>query len=70
MPVMNGYEATKALVSMMKNNEIPEVPIIGCTAFNSKERIESCYEAGMKDVINKPLSKMKLERVFKSFFNL
>lgn len=32
MPIMDGLEATKILVSLMEKNEMVEIPIIGCTA--------------------------------------
>ena len=39
MPVMDGLEATKVLIEMMKNNIVPEIKIIGCSAFSGKNDI-------------------------------
>ena len=33
---MNGIEATTQLKEFMKTDDIPTIPIIGCTAFSSK----------------------------------
>ena len=39
MPIMDGIEATEVLKTMMENNEISNIPIIGLTAGNEdKER--------------------------------
>ena len=67
MPIMNGYEATTALTEMMQNGGIREVPIIGCTAFSAKDKLEECIRCGMKQVINKPLMKGKLEEIIKKY---
>jgi len=55
MPVMDGFEACKILREMMRNNEIPNVPIIACTANTSERDIERCFESGMVDYLSKPL---------------
>ena len=63
MPVMNGYEATKAIRDL--SNGKSQIPIIAMTANVMKEEVERCYEAGMNDFIGKPfdiedlLSKIK-----------
>ena len=63
MPVMDGYKATEKLCELMKT--IGEIPIIGCTAFTAKSRIDDCFRCGMKDVINKPVSREKISRILK-----
>lgn len=52
MPVMNGYEATKAIRNL--SNGKSQIPIIAMTANVMKEEIERCYETGMNDFIGKP----------------
>jgi signal transduction histidine kinase len=52
MPVMNGYDATKAIRNL--SNEKATIPIIAMTANVMKEEVERCYEAGMDDFIGKP----------------
>ncbi|MCR9289160.1 ATP-binding protein [Saprospiraceae bacterium] len=52
MPVMNGYEATKAIRNL--SNGKANIPIIAMTANVMKEEVERCYEVGMNDFIGKP----------------
>ena len=35
MPVMDGVESTRAIVSLIQTGKIGEVPVIGCTAFTA-----------------------------------
>ena len=59
MPVMDGFGATrrillkyKKLVELMKR----EIRIYGLTGYVGKEFRLQCLEAGMKDVLEKPLT--------------
>lgn len=45
----------------MENYIIPKSPIIGLTAFNSKNDIELCVNSGMNSVLTKPL---RIEELF------
>ena len=36
MPILNGIEATLKINEMIKEETIPEIPIVACTAFGSK----------------------------------
>lgn len=63
MPIMDGIETTKNIMEMIRKNLINEVPIIGCTAFVSRDEILECYEVGMKDVIFKPLNINLVENI-------
>ena len=47
MPIMNGVEATKKIASLIKQYNLPSIPIIGCSAFEAKDDIERCKNAGM-----------------------
>ncbi|MEZ7504549.1 PAS domain S-box protein [Flavobacterium sp. Arc2] len=58
MPLMNGYEATKAI---RKLNTGASVPIIAITAGTGLEVNEKCIEAGMNDYISKPIIKRVIE---------
>ena len=56
MPVMNGYEATKAIRSMEKeNSDDSHMPIIAMTANAFVEDAARCREAGMDAHVAKPL---------------
>ena len=46
MPIMDGYCATKKLVSLFKAKKLKRIPIIACTADASKDNIKKCEEMG------------------------
>ncbi|CAD8084300.1 unnamed protein product [Paramecium sonneborni] len=56
MPIMDGWTTTKVLMDMIRQEIIPDIPIIGLTAFNSTQDIEKCIEVGMREVFTKPLN--------------
>ena len=45
----------------MSNDQIPNIPIIGLTAFTSNEDVEKCKEAGMLNILHKPLDVSKFQ---------
>jgi signal transduction histidine kinase/ActR/RegA family two-component response regulator len=65
MPVMNGFEATKAIRNL--DSEKAHTPIIAMTANVLKEEVELCYQAGMNDFIGKPFDTKEL---LNKMFNL
>ena len=56
MPLMNGYEATKAIREIEKERGT-HVPIIALTAYAMKSDKDMCIEAGMDDYISKPFKR-------------
>ena len=54
MPGMDGVEATREIVKIIQGKK--EVKIVGCTAFCAKTEVFRMMDAGMKDVIFKPVS--------------
>jgi PAS domain S-box-containing protein len=62
MPIMNGYEATKAIRAMEIGRH---VPIIALTAGNVKGEKEKCLEAGMDDFVTKPFVEESIIHLFK-----
>lgn len=54
MPVMDGYETTKAI--RMMNAPLGNVPIIALTANATRNDIEQCLQAGMNDYLPKPFT--------------
>ena len=60
MPVMDGYEATRAI---RKDPEFVSLPIIAMTAHAMKGDEEKCREAGMDGYISKPVNQERLFQV-------
>ncbi|WP_372744807.1 PAS domain S-box protein [Lutibacter sp.] len=50
MPILNGYDATKAIREVLKSS----VPILALTANAIKGESEKCIAAGMNDYLSKP----------------
>nr|WP_315223750.1 response regulator [uncultured Flavobacterium sp.] len=58
MPIMNGYEATKAI---RKINIGKKIPVIAVTAGAEKDERNKCLNAGMNDYISKPIIRGTVE---------
>ncbi len=58
MPVMDGYEATRAIRS--SDSAVSQIPVIAMTANAFKEDIDKCLEVGMNAHIPKPFDIDKL----------
>ncbi|TPW26616.1 response regulator [Pararhizobium mangrovi] len=59
MPVMNGYEATRA-IRAREGESGARTPIVGVTAHALEGDRAECLEAGMDDYLSKPISPEKL----------
>ncbi len=64
MPVMNGYEATKAIRQMYPNNHIP---IIALSANAFEEDKNASFSAGMDGHVAKPINAKELFTIMKKF---
>ena len=60
MPILDGYETTKAIRLM--DSEISKVPIVALTANATKVDVEKCLAAGMNDYLPKPFTPNDLYR--------
>jgi CheY-like chemotaxis protein len=64
MPVMDGYDATKA-IKLFK----PKLPIIAQTAFTMTNEKENSLKAGCDAYISKPINKNELLALIAKFFS-
>lgn len=66
MPIMNGLESTSQIKKLITENFLPSLKIIGCTAFGTKTEIEKFYDAGIDDLVLKPITIQKIkDQLFK-----
>lgn len=64
MPVMDGYAASRII-----RKQHPDVPVIALTAHALSEERQRCLQAGMSDVLNKPIVPNMMYRVLASWLN-
>ena len=57
MPLMNGIEATEAILKVLDDAKKEKIPIIGISANDSQEDAEKCLKAGMIKLIGKPVKR-------------
>lgn len=62
MPVLNGYEATRAIRSLPKK-QAESIPIIAMTADAFAEDVQQCLAAGMNAHTAKPIDVQEIERI-------
>ena len=66
MPIMNGYEATRAIRSL-ENPRLANIPIIAMTANAFEEDKKNAFDSGMNDHIAKPLDVKALFEVLQKY---
>ena len=66
MPIMNGYDATKA-IRALRRDDAGSVPIIAMTADAFDDDVQKCLAAGMNGHIAKPIEPEKLFLALKKF---
>ena len=57
MPLMNGLEATEAILNVLDDAKKERIPIIGISANDSQEDGEKCLKAGMMKFLVKPVKR-------------
>ncbi len=67
MPVMDGYQSTKAIRHLEAENEDEPVPIIAVTANALAGDREKCIAAGMNDYLSKPYTMERLHNVLSKY---
>ncbi|KAJ3050717.1 hypothetical protein HK097_008298 [Rhizophlyctis rosea] len=66
MPVMDGYEATRA-IRMSTSNFCASIPIIAVTASGGDTVRQRCLESGMNDVLMKPVNQKEIMKALKNW---
>jgi two-component system sensor histidine kinase/response regulator len=65
MPVMDGYEATRAIRA--REHGARRIPIVALTADAIKGTEETCLAAGMDAYLTKPVVKLDIDRILQKF---
>jgi len=60
MPIMDGYQMTRALREEEARRSLPRTPVVALTAATLKGETERCLAAGMDDYLPKPVSIQQL----------
>jgi CheY-like chemotaxis protein/HPt (histidine-containing phosphotransfer) domain-containing protein len=60
MPEMDGFEATRKIREMEKQNNLKRMPIVALTANAMQQDREECLNAGMDDHLSKPYSRLQM----------
>lgn len=66
MPVMDGYEATRAIRNL-KREDTAKIPIIAMTANAFAEDVKAAMDAGMNEHLTKPLAPEVIDRVLRDW---
>jgi signal transduction histidine kinase/ligand-binding sensor domain-containing protein/CheY-like chemotaxis protein/HPt (histidine-containing phosphotransfer) domain-containing protein len=64
MPIMDGYEATRAIRKYETERQLEPVHIIALTAGTDKENRDKCRQAGMDGFLTKPFSIADIRSIF------
>ncbi|MCK9468545.1 MAG: EAL domain-containing protein [Porticoccaceae bacterium] len=67
MPVMDGYQASRAIRDLP--GIFDDLPIIAMTANSSPEEVRRCKDAGMNDLLVKPLTVEALGTLLQRYFS-
>jgi len=68
MPLMNGVDATKAIIEYEKEHNLPHTPIVAVTTNSLKGDRERYLKEGLDEYIAKPIDLNKFITVLKQFF--
>jgi len=66
MPVMDGYQATKAICTGLAGDNNNPIPVVALTADAMSGSEDKCREAGMDDYMTKPLGPDPMTRVLET----
>eukprot|EP00826_Nyctotherus_ovalis_P054761 TRINITY_DN7198_c0_g8_i1.p1 TRINITY_DN7198_c0_g8~~TRINITY_DN7198_c0_g8_i1.p1 ORF type:complete len:812 (+),score=171.71 TRINITY_DN7198_c0_g8_i1:268-2703(+) len=67
MPIMNGIEATRAIIEQCASAGVSSPPIVGVTANSLEEDRFKFEQAGISEFISKPVDKVKINETISRF---
>ena len=68
MPIMDGWEASRAIKDMERKKIIDKPPhIIGYMTYSSEEDIDMCYQCGMSYCLTKPITPTAIFKIIKYY---
>ncbi len=67
MPVMNGFDASEAIISWQRRKQQALTPIIALSAHIMGEHKQRAMDSGMQDFLEKPVKLAELESVIQRF---
>lgn len=74
MPIMDGYEASRQINqlytkwSQAQGITDHSLKIVAVTAFTNEEAIKNCFDAGMVQVLNKPVNQDQIREALHNFY--
>ena len=68
MPELDGLQATSLIRQKEKTYNIHTL-IIALTAYNSRQELQKCLNAGMDDYLVKPFKSIELQNLLKNYFS-
>ncbi|MBI9079444.1 MAG: response regulator [Pseudodesulfovibrio sp.] len=69
MPIMDGYETTRAIRNWEHSHDLPPIPIVAMTAYALVGDAEKCFEAGADRHLPKPVKKSTLFDVIRELID-
>lgn len=70
MPAMDGLEATRKIREFENKHSQARTPVIAVSASIPQDAAQSCYEAGMDDILHKPFRPSELVELINRYTNL
>ncbi len=70
MPVLDGYQATRAWRAHERAHQLDPTPIVALTAHAGEGEREKCLSCGMDDYLAKPITRQALEQMLMRFLEL
>lgn len=70
LPGISGLELSRVIRSYETNTHKKSTPIIGLTAVAKEKTLKDCINAGMNDVLSKPINRNTLHQIFNKYLPL